>query len=66
MEWIGANWFWIAILGLFLWMLTKKRGGHAGHGGDGGHSTHGGGGGGCCGGGAPDDTESEEASHVER
>lgn len=39
MDWIRENWFWIVVIGLFLWMHTKMHGGHGGHGG---HEGHGG------------------------
>lgn len=39
MDWLGENWFWIAIAIFFIWM---HRGGHCGgHGGHEGHSRDG-------------------------
>ncbi len=40
MDWVRDNWFWIVVIGFFLWMHLGM---HRGHGG--------GSGGGCCGGG---------------
>lgn len=32
MEWLRENWFWIAVLILFVWFHMKMHGGHGGHG----------------------------------
>lgn len=52
MDWLRENWFWLAVVVLFLWMHGKMHGAHGGHGG------HGGGGG--CGGHAHDSGEQPE------
>ena len=45
MDWLRENWFWVFVIGLFVWMHTKMHGGHGGHSGHGGHAGHGGWGG---------------------
>lgn len=35
MDWLRENWFFIAVVILFVWFHTKMHGGHGGHGGHG-------------------------------
>ena len=73
MQWLQANWFWIAIGVFFLWMRTGMHGGHGGHRAAGEGGGHGGHRGGCCGGGGhaheadegapPGTQEHEHAGH---
>lgn len=66
MNWLRENWFWLAVVILFVWMHTKMHGGHGRHLGHGGHAGHGGGGGGH-GAGQDDEQRSEptEDSHAQ-
>ena len=67
MNWLRENWFWVLLIGLFLWMHFKMHGGHGARGGhgadrgreaDGGHGGHGGGG--CCGGASDDQADGHD------
>ncbi len=50
MDWLRENWFWVIVIGLFVWMHTKMHGGHGGHAGHGG----------CCGSHQEDDADSAD------
>lgn len=65
MDWLRENWFWLAVVVLFLWMHKEMHGAHGGHGGHGGTGGHRGHSGGCGGHGGGRDDEEGGSTHAQ-